>query len=74
MTEIQREQLDMTIIKLQTTIDSYNHTKEHSRRTALEDGECGYHQSAAFNKGQEFTLEYVIQDLKNILNALQNIE
>lgn len=74
MKEIQKEQIEMTIIRLQTKIDSYNHTKERARRTALEDGEYGYHQSAAFNKGQEFTLEYVIQDLKIIVNALQNIE
>lgn len=37
------------------------------------DGEYGYHESAQFNKGQEFALNYVIEDLQIILQGLKEL-
>ena len=38
------------------------------------DEEYGYHESAKFNKGQAFALDYVIEDLQIILQGLKNVK
>lgn len=71
MTDFEKQQLDQTITALETKLDTYNRAKERTRRQAFYDSECGYHESAQFNKGQEFALGYVIDDLQIILQKLK---
>lgn len=74
MTEYQKWMLERTITEIETKIDSYNRQKEKSRRKAIYDSACGCRESAQFSKGQEFTLEYVIEDLQDILQSLKEVQ
>lgn len=73
MTEFQKKQLELTITRLETRIDSYIRTAERTSRQALYEAECGNGETARFNKGQEFALHYVIEDLQIILQGLKAI-
>lgn len=72
MTDIQKT-IETTITRLECKIDSYKRNAERAKRQAFSDGECGYRESAEFNRGQQFALEYVVYDLQIILNALKEI-
>lgn len=74
MTELQKMELETNIARIETKIDSYIRTAERCSRQAFYDNECGYRESARFNKGQEFTLQYVIEDLQIILKNLKAIQ
>lgn len=73
MTEFQKTQLKLTITRIETRIDSYIRIAEKASRQALYDGECGYRESAQFNKGQEFALHYVIDDFQIVLQGLKAV-
>lgn len=73
MTEAQKKQLERAITQLEARIDTYERAKERARKQALYDGECGYHESAQFNKGQQFALDYVVEDLQIVLEGLKAI-
>ena len=74
MTDFQKMQLELAITRIETKINSYNRTKERSKKQAVMDDEYGYHETAQFSKGQEFTLEYVIDDLRIILQGLKAMQ
>ena len=74
MTELQKKQLEQAITRLETKLDTYNRAAQRTKKQAINDGECGYRESARFNKGQQFALEYVIDDLQIILNELKEIQ
>lgn len=74
MTDFQKMQLELAITRIETKIDSYNRTKERSKKQAVTDDEYGYRETAQFSKGQEFTLEYVIDDLRIILQGLKAMQ
>ena len=74
MTEVQKKQIELTITRLETKLDTYNRAKERTKKQAIMDEEYGYHESAKFNKGQAFALDYVIEDLQIILQGLKNVK
>ena len=74
MTEFQKKQIELTITRLETKLDTYNRAKERTKKQAIMDGECGYYESAQFNKGQTFALDYVIEDMQIILQGLKAIQ
>ena len=55
------------IVALETRIDLYQKAAERARRSAFMDDEYGYHQSAQFNKGQQFVYELIVDDLEKLL-------
>ena len=73
MTELQKKQLERAITELETKIDTYKRAKERVQKQALQDSEYGYHETAQFNKGQQFALSYVIEDLQIVLQGLKAI-
>lgn len=73
MIDFQKKQIDLCIDRLDAKIDCYIRLSEKASRQALYDSECGYHESAQFNKGQQFALEYVIQDLQIVLQGLKEV-
>lgn len=73
MTEFQKKQIELTITRLETNLDTYNRAKERAKKQAIMDRECGDHESAQFNKGQEFALDYVIEHLQIILEGLKEL-
>lgn len=73
MTEFQKKQIELTITRLEAKIDTYERAKERVRKQALYEGECGYRETAQFNKGQQFALNYVVEDLQIILEGLKAI-
>lgn len=73
MTEQQKMELEIAITRLETRIDSYTRTAKRTKKQAVYDAECGYRESAQFNKGQQFALEYVIEDLNIVLLGLKGM-
>lgn len=73
MTDTEKRTIKETINRLETKIDTYKRQAERTRRQAYIDDEYGYHESAKFNKGQQFALEYVINDLQITVDILKNI-
>lgn len=59
------------ITKLECLLDAYRLHYERSKRQAFLDSEYGYHESCQFNRGQQFVLEYVIQDLEALKRLLE---
>lgn len=57
--------------KLKCLIDSYQLRVLSVQRQARMDDEYGYHGSCQFNKGQAFTLDYVLDDLRQLQALLQ---
>lgn len=74
LTMLDKKLLDLTITRIETMIDSYTRIAEKASRQAFLDCECGNHESSRFNKGQQFALQYVIEDLQIILQGLKDVE
>lgn len=74
MTAAQRKELETNITRLETRIDSYTRIAEQKKKQAIYNNECGYRESAEFDKGQAFTLQYVTEDLQIILDSLKAIQ
>lgn len=73
MTDFQKKQLESAIIRLEHKISSYSRTAERVRLQAFNDSEAGYEGSYQFNKGQQFVLEYVIEDLQIVLQSFKEV-
>lgn len=73
MNEQQKKELELAIIRLETRIDTYNRAAQRSKKQAIYEAECGYRETAQFNKGQQFALEYVVEHLQIILQGLKSI-
>lgn len=74
MTAAQRKELETNITRLETRIDSYTRIIEQTKKQAIYNIECGYRESAQFEEGQAFTLQYVTEDLQIILDSLKAIQ
>lgn len=74
MTAAQKKELETNITRLQTKIDSYTRIAEQKKKQAIYNSECGYRESAQFDKGQVFALKYVTEDLQIILESLKAIQ
>ena len=58
-------------LELLVRIESYRRLIEKTRKQAFNDSECGYEGSAQFNKGQQFALSYVADDLEALLAKIR---
>ena len=74
MTEQQKKELELAITRMETRIDAYNRTAQRTKKQAQYEAECGYRETAQFNRGQQFALEYVIEDLQIVLQGLKAIK
>lgn len=74
MTEAQKRELETNITRLETRIDSYTRIAAQKKKQAIYNNECGYRESAQFDKGQAFALQYVSEDLQIILDSLKAIQ
>lgn len=59
------------LIKLKCLLDGYRLHYERACNQALMESEYGYHDSSQFARGQQFVLEYVIQDLEALKCLLE---
>lgn len=73
MNEKQKKELELAITRLETKIDTFNRAAQRTKKLAIYCAECGYKETAQFNKGQQFALEYVVEDLQIILQGLKSI-
>lgn len=58
--------------KLSCLLDAYRLHHARAKKQAFMDAEYGYHQSSQFNRGQQFVLEYVIQDLELLQKLMED--
>ena len=73
MSNTEKQLLIMNIGRLTARIDSYRRISSEKKKIAFDNAECGYRESAQFDKGQAFVLEYVVDDLQIILDSLKDI-
>ena len=74
MTEYKGKQLELTITKIEETIESYSRLIKNAKCLAAMHDENGKRESAKFNRGQEAALAYAIKDLEFILQSLKAIK
>ena len=73
MTNAERQLLITNIERLTARIDSYRRSSIVKKNMVSHYSECGYRESAMFNKGQAFALGYVVYDLQIVLDSLNDL-
>ena len=73
MTNIEKQLFIMNIEQLTARIDSYRRSSIVKKNMVSHYSECGYRESAMFNKGQAFVLGYVADDLQIVLDSLNDL-
>lgn len=73
MTNTEKLLLIMHIEQLTARIDTYRRSSIVKKNMVSHYSECGYRESAMFNKGQAFVLGYVVDDLQIILDSLNDL-
>ena len=73
MTNAERQLLITNIGRLTARIDSYRRISSEKKKMAFDNAECGYRESAQFDKGQAFALGYVVDDLQIVLDSLNDL-
>lgn len=73
MSNVDVKRYEATLLRLEEMIGCYRRRSSAKKTSAFNNAEAGYRESAQFDKGQAFALEYVADELDGVLASFKDL-